>query len=168
MKGFLHKIKHYCTNRFGKGREFNEIQGIVEAVVVPENAIPTANEQDGIPAPPKNGYVRLVSPFSQEMYADVPIGSFCEVEINTNGLENSNYFLMSLWNEMNILLHPLKCDYVPWSYRPDIVEKGQNWKIILLGDVHTSSGNFYLMLKMKDKSSIKSIMAYKTGVPLED
>ena len=168
MKGFLHKITHYCTNRFGKGREFNEIQGMVEAVVMPENAMSTASEQDGIPTPPKIGYVRLVSPFSQEMYADVPIGGFCEVEINTNGLENSNHFLMSLWNEMNILLHPQKCDYVPWFYRPVIVENGQNWKIIFLGDVHTSSGNFYLMLKMKDKSSIKSIMAYKTGMPLED
>lgn len=140
---------------------------MVGAVITPEDVISNADEQEGLPTPPKDGYVRLVSPFSKEMYADVPIDHFCEVAININGLENSNHFLMSLWNEMNILLHPQKCDYVPWFYRPGIVERNQNMKIIMLGDVHTSSGNFHMMLKMKDKTSIKSIMAYNTGMPLE-
>lgn len=168
MKGILHKIKLFCADCFKSGRRSNEIQGMVGAVIALENTISAACEQDGLPTPPKDGYVRLVSPFSQEMYTDVPIDDFCEVSININGLENSNHFLMSLWNEMNILLHPLKCDYVPWFYRPDIAKRGQNWKIIILGDVHTSSGNFHLMLKMKDKTSIKSIMVYNTGLPLVD
>lgn len=141
---------------------------MVGAVITPENVISTLDEQEGLPTPPKDGYVRLVSPFSQEMYADVPLDHFCEVAINVNGLENSNHFLMSLWNEMNILLHPQKCDYVPWFYRPGIVEMRQNMKIIMLGDIHTSSGNFHMMLKMKDKTSIKSVMAFNTRMPLVD
>lgn len=168
MKGILHKIILFCSDCFKRGRRFNEIQGIVGAVVAPENTKPIATERDGVPLPPKDGYVRLVSPLSQEMFADVPIVHFCEVTVNTNGLKNSNHFLLSLWNEMNILLHPQKCDYVPWFYRPDIVERGPNWKIIMLGDVHTSAGNFHMMLKMKDNSSIKSIMAYNTGMSQED
>ena len=168
MNGLLHRIIHLFSEGFKRGRRSNEIQDNIGAVIASEGTLPLATDNDGILAPPKNGYVRLVSPISQEMFADVPIDHFCEVAINTNGLENSNHFLMSLWNEMNIMLHPKKCDYVPWFYRPGIVEMGQNWKIVMLGDVHTSMGNFHMMLKMKDKKSIKSIMAYNTGMPLVD
>ena len=112
--------------------------------------------------------VRLYSPFAQNMFRDVPIDYFCEVDVNCNDLRGSNHFLLSLWNEMNLMLHPKESKYVPWYYRPIIVSQKKNWKLLLLGDVHTVSGNFHLMLKMKNKSSIKSLLAYNYNISKND
>lgn len=134
----------------------------------PLEVVLASDEEYVVPPAPADGYVRLFSPFSQEMYRDIPLGAFCEVGIHTNDLEESNHFLLSLWNEMNKTLHPDKCDYVPWFYRPDIVATGQNWKLLMLGDVHTSSSNFHILLRMKSKECIKSILAYNTSVTKQD
>lgn len=125
-------------------------------------------QDDNLQASIKESCVRLVSPLSQEMFQDVAIDVFCEVPVNSVGIEDSNHFLLSLWNEMNIMLHPKHCNYVPWYYRPDIVATDSKWKLIMMGDVQTSFGNFHLMLRMKDKKSIKSILAYNARVRKED
>ena len=67
--------------------------------------------------------VRLYSPFTQDIYGDVPLDAFCEVPVNTKGLVESNHFLVSLWNEMNNNLHPSRSSYVPWAYSPRIISK---------------------------------------------
>lgn len=120
------------------------------------------------PLPPKEGEVRLYSAFSQGMYCDVPLNKFCEVAVDCNGVENSNHFLLSLWNEMNHLLHPQDSNYVPWHYRPDIIENNPKWKLLMLGDVHTSSGNFHILLRMKDRSSIRGVMAFNSDMSKKD
>ena len=112
--------------------------------------------------------VRLYSAFSQDMYSDVPLDVFCEVGVHCNGLQDSNHFLLSLWNEMNLKLRPKDSKYVPWYYRPSVIERNNNWKLVMLGDVHTSFGNFHLMLKMKNKNSIKSVLAYNYRYKKED
>lgn len=123
-----------------------------------------AKEEYVAPPAPADGFVRLVSFLSQDIYRDVPLEAFCEVEIQTNNLVESNHFLLSLWNEMNKALHPVQSDYVPWFYRPNIVATGQDWKILMLGDVHTSLSNFYILLRMKSKERIKSVLAYNASM----
>lgn len=122
------------------------------------------DEEYVAPPAPADGFVRLVSSLSPDIYRDVPLEAFCEVEIHTNSLVESNHFLLSLWNEMNKALHPAKCDYVPWFYRPNIVASGQDWKILMLGDVHTSLNNFHILLRMKSKERIKSFLAYNSSM----
>lgn len=160
MKAFLKGVWAFCSYLFWPQRRpkaEEELYEPLEVVLAPD-------EEYVAPPAPAEGYVRLVSPFSQEMYRDVPLEAFCEVDIQTKDLSESNHFLLSLWNEMNQVLHPEKCDYVPWHYRPDIVATGQNWKLLMLGDVHTSSSNFHILLRMKSKECIKSILAYNTSV----
>ena len=109
--------------------------------------------------------IRLYSAFSKDIYSYVPLGDFCEIPVHCTGLQNSNQFLLSLWNEMNKVLHPIESEFVPWFYRPNIEVTDKNGKILMLGDVHTSQGNFHLMLNMKDKSSIRSILVYHPRLP---
>ena len=103
--------------------------------------------------------IRLYSILSQDIYRDVPIDAFCEVEVNTKGLEESNHFLISLWNEMNKLLHPHQSEFVPWAYMPNVLNKGDK-RLLFLGDVDSSLGNIHMMLVMDTKVNIRSIMAY--------
>lgn len=167
MNSIIQKIKHFFVEIFEKKYKSNVIHGIVGVAVAQDNNSHTAANEYNVPKPSQDGFVRLVSALSQDIYTDVPIEDFCEVTINSKGLQETNHFLLSLWNEMNTMLHPQKSEYIPWFYRPDIVATGQNWKLVMLGDVHTSAGNFYMMLKMKDKSSIKSILAYNSHMPLD-
>ena len=102
-------------------------------------------------------YVRLYSPFTQDIYGDVPLDAFCEVPVNTKGLVESNHFLVSLWNEMNINLHPSKSAYVPWAYSPRIISR-ESPKLILLGDVDSRIGNIHIILSLEGKQNIKSIL----------
>mgnify|MGYP006961684461 CR=1 FL=1 len=163
-KTILKGIWRFCTYLLYPPERARREDGLEE----PLEVVLASDEEYVVPSAPTDGYVRLISPFSQEMYRDIPLGAFCEVGIQTNDLEESNHFLLSLWNEMNKTLHPDKCDYVPWYYRPDIVAIGQNWKLLMLGDVHTSSSNFHILLRMKSKECIKSILAYNTSVTKQD
>ena len=113
--------------------------------------------ENRLPAP-KN-CVRLYSPFTQDIYGDVPLEAFCEVPVNTKGLVESNHFLASLWNEMNINLHPSKSAYVPWAYSPRIISR-ESPKLILLGDVDSRMGNIHIILSLEGKQNIKSILIY--------
>ena len=117
--------------------------------------------------PVPNNHVRIYSPLSQDIYKDIPLENFCEVEVNTKGLEESNHFLLSLWNEMNQILHPKKNKYVPWFYNPSVVATNKNAKLLKLGEIHTSSGNFHLLLWVKEKRKIKSILAYNSKIDKE-
>ena len=160
IKDFLKRSWELCCYVLWPRRRLkrsNGAGGTLEVVYAPD-------EEFVVPPVPADGYVRLVSPFSQEMYRDVPLNDFCEVDIHTKELTESNHFLLSLWNEMNTMLHPEKSDYTPWYYRPSIVETGQNGKLLMLGDVYTSSGNFHILLRMKSKERIKSLLAYNSSV----
>ena len=112
-------------------------------------------------------YVRLYSPFTQDIYGDVPLDAFCEVPVNTKGLVESNHFLVSLWNEMNINLHPSKSAYVPWAYSPRIISR-ESPKLILLGDVDSRIGNIHIILSLEGKQKIKSILIYNDKLEKAD
>jgi hypothetical protein len=118
-----------------------------------------------IPVP--KDYVRLYSPFTQDIYADVPLDAFCEVPVNTKGLIESNHFLVSLWNEMNINLHPSKSSYVPWAYSPRIISR-EKPKLILLGDVDSRIGNIHIILSLEGKQNIKSLLVYNNRMKKDD
>lgn len=111
--------------------------------------------------------VRLYSPFTQDIYGDVPLDAFCEIPINTKGLVESNHFLVSLWNEMNNNLHPSKSSYVPWAYSPRIISKDSP-KLILLGDVDSRIGNIYIILSLEGKQNIKSLLVYNSRMKKSD
>lgn len=138
-----------------------ELYGLANIVfeqkkVVMENRIPV----------PKD-FVRLYSPFTQDIYGDVPLDAFCEVPVNTKGLLESNHFLVSLWNEMNVNLHPSKSSYVPWAYLPRIISKDRP-KLILLGDVDSRIGNIYIILSLEGKQNIKSLLVYNNRMKKGD
>ena len=117
--------------------------------------------------PVHKDYVRLYSPFTQDIYADVPLDAFCEVPVNTKGLIESNHFLVSLWNEMNINLHPSKSSYVPWAYSPRIISR-EKPKLILLGDVDSRIGNIHIILSLEGKQNIKSLLVYNNRMKKDD
>lgn len=111
--------------------------------------------------------VRLYSPFTQDIYGDVPLDAFCEVPVNTKGLVESNHFLVSLWNEMNNNLHPSRSSYVPWAYSPRIISKDSP-KLVLLGDVDSRIGNIYIILSLEGKQNIKSLLLYNSRMKKDD
>lgn len=121
--------------------------------------------ENRIPVP--KDCVRLYSPFTQDIYGDVPLDAFCEIPVNTKGLVESNHFLVSLWNEMNNNLHPLKSSYVPWAYSPRIISKDSP-KLILLGDVDSRIGNIYIIFSLEGKQNIKSLLVYNSRMKKSD
>lgn len=114
---FLKAIWKFCRYLFVPQRRPKGDEEMFE----PLEVVFASGEEYVAPPEPADGFVRLLSPFSHKMYRDVPLDAFCEVDVQTKDLTESNHFLLSLWNEMNKALHPAKCDYVPWYYRPDIV-----------------------------------------------
>lgn len=121
--------------------------------------------ENRIPVP--KDCVRLYSPFTQDIYGDVPLDAFCEVPVNTKGLVESNHFLVSLWNEMNNNLHPSRSSYVPWAYSPRIISKDSP-KLVLLGDVDSRIGNIYIILSLEGKQNIKSLLLYNSRMKKDD
>lgn len=151
LQSTLSPLKDNCKELFG-------LANIVlkQKKMVMENRIPV----------PKD-CVRLYSPFTQDIYGDVPLDAFCEIPVNTKGLVESNHFLVSLWNEMNNNLHPSKSSYVPWAYSPRIISKDSP-KLILLGDVDSRIGNIYIILSLEGKQNIKSLLVYNSKIKKSD
>lgn len=90
--------------------------------------------ENRIPVP--KDYVRLYSPFTQDIHGDVPLDAFCDVPVNTKGLLESNHFLVSLWNEMNINLHPSKSlDEILSLYEAEDITNYDTYKLSCGHDV---------------------------------
>ena len=68
---------------------------------------------------------------------------------------------------MNINLHPSKSSYVPWAYSPRIISRDSP-KLILLGDVDSRIGNIYIILSLKGKQNIKSLLVYNNRMKKGD
>ena len=133
-----------------------------------DKASPKAHNDNEMYPPVPPGHVRLQSAFFPTCFQDVSLDCFCDVAIGTESMLESNHFLISLWNEINRALRLPQSDYTPWFYSPALFKSSANKKIIRLGDISTSKGNFHILLQMENRSSINSLRVYNSMMAKKD
>lgn len=68
---------------------------------------------------------------------------FEKISVNTSGYVDSNKFLVSLWNQVNLFICPDHCvDRAPWAYFPGKFV-GKRSAVSVLGFCQTSIGELY-------------------------
>ena len=86
---------------------------------------------------------------------------FVKIPVNSAGYIESNKFLVSLWNQVNIHLCPKhSVDRAPWAYFPGKYVGG-NTSVSVLGFCETSIGELYCALEYQKKGDIDSLLVMR-------
>lgn len=86
---------------------------------------------------------------------------FEKISVNTSGYVDSNKFLVSLWNQVNLFICPDHCvDRAPWAYFPGKFV-GKRSAVSVLGFCQTSIGELYFALEYKRKGDIDSLLVMR-------
>lgn len=94
------------------------------------------------------------------MFADTE-KDFEKITVNTFGYVDSNKFLVSLWNQVNIRICPNHCiDRAPWAYFPGKFI-GKKSAVSVLGFCQTNIGELYFALEYRRKGDIDSLLVMR-------
>ena len=86
---------------------------------------------------------------------------FEKIAVNTTGYVESNKFLVSLWNQVNMHICPNQdIDRAPWAYFPGKFS-GKKIKVSVLGFCQTTIGELYFALEYKRKGDIDSLLVMR-------
>ena len=92
---------------------------------------------------------------------------FSKKVIGTTGLEQSNKFLVSLWNQMNTRLAPPNSpDRIPWAYFPGRY-CGKKSHVSVIGFAQTRIGEIYFAVMYKAKGNIDTLLYMRPTKPLK-
>lgn len=82
---------------------------------------------------------------------------FFKITVETKGYTESNKFLISLWNQINIAISPSHSPCrAPWAYFPNRY-LGKKSHVLALGFLQTTLGELYIALSYRRKGDIDAI-----------
>lgn len=95
---------------------------------------------------------------------DAPLSDFLKVEVHTTCLEDSNRFLLSFCNQLDLRLKPIRegVDYAPWYYSPHKLKLTDGWMCVNIGKVETKYGVFVVVYLSKTRKTIDQICFYSS------
>ena len=93
---------------------------------------------------------------------DAPLSDFLKVDVHTTCLEDSNRFLLSFCNQLDLRLKPIRegVDYAPWYYSPHKLKLADGWMCVNIGKVETKYGVFVIVYLSKTRKTIDQICFY--------
>jgi len=91
-----------------------------------------------------------------DQYIELDFNDFSSFFVGTNTLEESNYYLNSLWRNMNEQLTPDGSERCPWFYIPQKIRIKQ-LMVTYFGSVRTKIGYFHVAVSYRKKGFINNI-----------
>lgn len=103
--------------------------------------------------------IELRNPYIPQTATKVDVKDFCHIDIHIEGQHNVNHYLLSLWHQFDIALHPEHSSRVPWYYAPARIN-GKSSNFYYFGNINTRLGNFAVGMMAKKKGDIDSLHFY--------
>lgn len=106
--------------------------------------------------------IQLANPFFLDYKISVDFEDFERIDVGTKGVQESNHFLWKLWHLFDVNYAPKTADhFAPWAFLPNKY-KGKKNQVLVLGNINTSLGNFYVIISYVRKGDIDSIGFYSS------
>lgn len=100
--------------------------------------------------------VRVVPPNYLNSSIEVELDNFFKFDVNVKGLDNSNYFLLSLVRELNEQIGVPEIHRVPWAYFPNRFT-GKKSSVISFGNFNSSISTINFLVSYRKKGDIDSV-----------
>ena len=111
---------------------------------------------------------KIQIPVAYSLFKRMPIcvglDQFTQIRVSVKGIKDSNKFLHSFCNQLDIILHPDHTENVaPWIYRPSKHQVHGNVSFRVIGKVQTSIGHFTIGYLTDNSSNIDTLCLYSNN-----
>ena len=110
----------------------------------------------------------IMIPVAYSLFKNMPLlvglDQFTQIKVGVKGIKDSNKFLHSFCNQLDILLHPEHTENVaPWIYRPSKHQVHGNVSFRVIGKVQTSIGHFTIGYLTDNSSNIDTLCLHSNN-----
>ena len=110
----------------------------------------------------------IMIPVAYSLFKNMPLlvglDQFTQIKVGVKGIKDSNKFLHSFCNQLDILLHPEHTENVaPWIYRPSKHQVHGNVSFRIIGKVETRIGHFTIGYLTDNSSNIDTLCLHSNN-----